>query len=127
MRKFESFYGGSEGKLSATVYRQPGAREWRAAHSNENKEIYEGEVDLDGMRDGRGTCIYSDNRMYEGMWRNGWEHGQGLLTGTHNETVYEGGFQDGRISGSGKYHYKNGDTYEGQWKEGRRYGQGKLV
>lgn len=43
------------------------------------------------MKDGVGTMIWDDGRMYEGMWKNGQFDGLGKLQ-TKN-SVYEGNFK----------------------------------
>lgn len=41
---------------------------------------YEGEYNGDGLRHGKGKCVYFDGSTYEGDWSNGWRHGKGTLS-----------------------------------------------
>ena len=62
---------------------------------------YEGDVDNDGNRQGKGTMTYV------------------------NGCYYEGGFVDDKFHGDkGVYHWFDGDEYEGGWKDGERHGVG---
>jgi hypothetical protein len=97
--------------------------EYRVGHIDHTGETYEGEMLL-GVRHGRGTCVYTNNHMYEGIWANGKEHGHGMLTDRHDELIYEGEFAEGKIHGRGFFYFSNGATYEGEFREGKRWGLG---
>ena len=92
-------------------------------HVDHTGETYEGELSS-GVRHGRGTCIYTNNHMYEGLWSNGKEHGYGMLTDRHDAIVYEGEFAEGKIHGKGTVHFVNGSEYKGEFREGKRWGLG---
>lgn len=55
---------------------------------------YEGEI-RNGLRWGKGKCVYSDGTIYEGEWENGMSKGKGrgVLT-LDNGKCYEGGLLD---------------------------------
>jgi len=50
----------------------------------------------DGVKNGQGTMIWPDGRVYEGQWKNDNINGQGKLTDTDG-TVYEGDWVDGGL------------------------------
>ena len=111
--------------------------------------VYEGELN-NGLREGRGVCLYSNGLLYEGEWRRNKEHGKGiLLTGDRKRVVYEGDWERGRMHGHGTYYYPTdspfvnivtgaptptdttddprdtrGGVYTGDFKENARHGVG---
>jgi hypothetical protein len=83
---------------------------------------------------GRGiwSCRYMDrydsyDKSYEGEWKDGQFHGEGLYTnsGSSNEH-YRGMFKKGRRNGWGREDYGFGKFYEGEWVNDLREGKGKL-
>jgi hypothetical protein len=97
--------------------------EYRVGHVDHTGETYEGEISS-GVRHGRGTCIYTNNHMYEGTWSNGKESGYGMLTDRHDTLVYEGEFAEGKIHGRGLFSFSDGSRYDGEFREGKRWGLG---
>jgi hypothetical protein len=69
---------------------------------------------------------YSDGSRYEGDWKDGKEHGRGVLVFVNGDR-YEGEFRDGKPHGRGVYVTADGDRYEGEWKDGERTGRGVLL
>lgn len=78
----------------------------------------------DGMYNGKGTYVYS-NDTYKGNFQDGKFDGYGTLHYKNGDT-YEGNFVNGMRNGDGILRYKNGDTYTGDWKDGKRHGYGTL-
>lgn len=104
-----------------------------------------------GLADGYGTA--RGEAEYEGAFRKGHKHGQGVKTWSWGDR-YEGGFRDDRRhgkgvyvwgagspwageryegdyvadqrEGQGAYYWPNGDRFEGQWKADLRYGQSAM-
>ncbi|VEU34014.1 unnamed protein product [Pseudo-nitzschia multistriata] len=92
--------------------------------------VYEGEM-VDGKREGRGICLFSDGTLYEGEWKRNKEHGYGTLTTSdRTRTIYEGEWERGRMQGKGVYYYGSSDPqnpgprYAGEFRENLRYGSG---
>lgn len=87
--------------------------------------IYEGEMD-NGVRDGRGVCLYNNNTLYEGQWKKNKEHGQGrLMTADRKRIIYEGAWEKGKMHGQGAYFYpKGGGKYVGGFRQNLRNGHG---
>ena len=78
--------------------------------SNPRYVVYEGEM-LDGKRDGRGICLYSNGMLYEGTWKKDKEHGKGkLMTADRQRIIYEGDFEKGRMQGVGTYYYAQAEN-----------------
>ena len=112
-----------------------------------NDDVYEGEVDSQGLKEGWGIYAYSNNEKYEGFWQNNKIHGYGkyFFRGGENyegdwyegrkEGVgilklnkgekYEGEFYRDEFDGKGTFYYSNGDKFEGIWKVGNLLGKGE--
>lgn len=70
-----------------------------------------------GLANGKGIAEGTDH--YEGKFKNGLPHGNGLYRYANGE-IYEGNFKDGRKDGNGKFTFKylgKDSTYLGVWKE----------
>ncbi|KAL7492816.1 hypothetical protein ACHAWT_007918 [Skeletonema menzelii] len=93
--------------------------------------VYEGEMH-DGVREGRGLCLYNNNLMYEGGWKRNKEHGKGtLMSPDRSRIIYQGDWEKGRMQGQGTYYYydalnnsKVSSKYIGEFKENLRHGIG---
>jgi hypothetical protein len=68
----------------------------------------------------------SDGTRYEGEFRHGKRHGQGLAT-LPGGLSHDGAWVDGEIRGYGKATHPNGDVYEGEFRDFQRHGRGVLV
>ena len=66
-------------------------------------DIYEGEFDIDGKRDGIGKLTFADGSYYHGH------------------------FKRNLFDGEGNYVSITGVTYEGGWKDGQRSGKGIVI
>ena len=108
---------------------------------------YHGEF-KEGLRDGKGMMLFSDNNIFEGQWKCGKREGKGKLThrnavvyegfykddlphgfGKSNtaEGIYEGLFENGKKSGRGTMRYSNGDIYLGEWADDKWHSLGKIT
>eukprot|EP00581_Thalassiosira_minuscula_P017116 CAMPEP_0183721278 /NCGR_PEP_ID=MMETSP0737-20130205/13604_1 /TAXON_ID=385413 /ORGANISM="Thalassiosira miniscula, Strain CCMP1093" /LENGTH=1127 /DNA_ID=CAMNT_0025951261 /DNA_START=193 /DNA_END=3576 /DNA_ORIENTATION=- len=98
-----------------------------------NYVIYEGEMH-DGLREGRGICLYNNNTLYEGQWKKNKEHGTGtLMTSDRKRIIYSGTWEKGKMHGQGSYHYyieksktapKENGRYVGHFRQNLRNGHG---
>jgi len=79
----------------------------------------------DRLPNGFGKMLYSNQRRYEGEWRDGRWHGHGKLENPDGD-CYEGTFVYDEMHGSGTYTWKNGNVYRGAFNEGKRHGTGKF-
>ena len=59
----------------------------------DNGDIYEGEVDENGYRCGKGIYTFADGRRYEGEWKEDKRNGQGIYT-SPNGSRFEGEYKD---------------------------------
>eukprot|EP01084_Bolivina_argentea_P026849 49922_1 len=119
------------------------------------KGKYEGERNNEGKRHGKGKYEYNMAsglvKIYEGDWRNGKEHGKGVLTihqkfpkvydgdwvngcrdgqGTQTQSAtqkYEGGWKNNTRHGKGKFTYDDGTVYDGDWVRGQQHGECKFT
>jgi hypothetical protein len=106
---------------------------------------YDGKM-RQGLRHGRGTCVWEDGSRYEGMWREGLMHGKGTMTyqghtyvgdwefgvksgrGTltfPDKSSYTGEFKNNKMEGYGTLKFSNGNTHTGMWKNNMANGYGK--
>ena len=111
-----------------------------------NDDIFEGEVDLEGLKEGWGIYLYNNKEKYEGFWQENKIHGYGRYWFQGGE-FYEGDWYQGRkegvgilkfnggekyegefyrddFDGKGTFYYSNGDKFEGIWKKGKKNGAG---
>ncbi|XP_026724725.1 MORN repeat-containing protein 3-like [Trichoplusia ni] len=90
---------------------------------------YVGEWKKD-LKEGKGTFLTIDGKLYEGDWYKGYRHGFGLLShlntnGTYT-LEYRGDWVRGKPEGIGWWYYENGDVFLGFWKAGKRHGFGTM-
>ena len=117
-----------------------------SAFMSKMKNHYFGQIDQNGERDGYGKIEYSTGDSYEGYWKSGKKHGNGLYrfrggasflgmfvddvpSGKGQRTYssgnfYEGEFLGGKKNGQGCMRFKNGDVYEGNWNNDDMHGEG---
>ena len=72
---------------------------------------------------GRGTFFYKNGDRYDGYWVNGLPQGEGRMIYS-NENIYEGQWHEGKRNGYGVLTKRNGDHFEGHWVCDQREGQG---
>ncbi|KAL9187266.1 hypothetical protein ACHAXT_001369 [Thalassiosira profunda] len=85
---------------------------------------YDGELNEDGLRHGKGKMTYDDDgEWYDGNWENGKREGQGTCRDADGD-VYEGHWKNGLQEGKGKTTYADGDVHEGNYKDGNWNGRG---
>jgi hypothetical protein len=65
-----------------------GSEEQPISTASRNGSVYEGQLE-DGCVQGIGKVVHSDNSKYEGEWRGGVRHGQGMLTAPNGDTYGE--------------------------------------
>ena len=98
-----------------------------------NGDEYDGEVNEGGVPDGSGTYYYKGNgnrsksASYEGCWKDGKQHGQGVYRYANGD-IYDGPWLEGKRHGeNGTYTYKaTGAKYVGAWENDMKHGQGKM-
>lgn len=97
--------------------------------------IYSGELNEEGLPDGQGVAkyigLYKGQNMnmvkYIGEWKDGNEHGLGVLTKEGSEFIFEGEHKEGLANGYGVRIGREGDKYEGFWRDGKKDRQGTYV
>ena len=90
-------------------------------------ERYEGEF-RDGREHGRGVLTFADGkRRYEGEFREGKYHGHGVLIFANGTRRYEGEWREGKRHGRGILTIPNGIRYDGEWREGKMHGRGIMT
>ena len=72
--------------------------------------------------------VFKGNDMngcqYTGEWKDGTEHGFGILIKENSDFKLEGEFKGGVSHGYAVRVGKHGDRYEGEWKNGHHHGKG---
>mmetsp|Transcript_59587 Transcript_59587/g.141783 ORF Transcript_59587/g.141783 Transcript_59587/m.141783 type:complete len:461 (+) Transcript_59587:135-1517(+) len=92
----------------------------------DQKEMYEGGVDDQGLKHGNGTHTCPDGSVYVGQFHHGERHGTGVLT-LPDGKVYEGPFQYGKRDGKGTFRFADGGVHVGMWSNDRRNGFAELT
>ena len=81
---------------------------------------------VDGKASGEGRVVWRGSygeSVYEGGYRDGKTHGHGIYT-REDGLRYEGELRDGKPHGHATVSFVNGDGYEGEWRDGKRHGHG---
>jgi antitoxin component YwqK of YwqJK toxin-antitoxin module len=89
----------------------------------ENGNLYEGEIDENGLPNGNGRLIF-DELVYIGSFKKGKFDGKGTIYDEYGR-VFEGTFQNGLKNGEGTLYGESGfAVYDGNWKDDKREGYG---
>lgn len=91
----------------------------------ENCEVFTGETNANGIRDGFGI-LYTSKYVRRGEFRNGEFTGWGR-EGRYGGEFYEGKFENGILTGKGIHRNKKGYIYQGDFVNKRKNGQGDLT
>ncbi len=89
-----------------------------------NGDSYEGEMDDNGLRNGKGILRWS-GMVYDGDWLADKRHGKGIWK--IDGDIYEGEFKDDIMHGKGKYTWSYGDIYDGEFRDGLFHGKGIFI
>eukprot|EP01062_Namystynia_karyoxenos_P024452 TRINITY_DN19533_c0_g1_i2.p1 TRINITY_DN19533_c0_g1~~TRINITY_DN19533_c0_g1_i2.p1 ORF type:complete len:1787 (+),score=421.26 TRINITY_DN19533_c0_g1_i2:180-5540(+) len=91
-------------------------------YGNGMKE-YEGPVDRDRGRTGRGRTEYRNGDCYTGEYEGNKRHGKGRMT-YDNGDRYDGGWRNDMREGEGVMQFASGGKYDGQWLQDMKHGRG---
>lgn len=83
---------------------------------------YEGEWRR-GAKHGQGIYRWQDGTKYDGFWKEDVEHGRGDKNFANGDR-YTGEWKEGMMDGQGRYQWSNGSFYEGEWKDNLEHGLG---
>ena len=89
------------------------------------ENLYRGQLNADGKREGYGKITYFGGDSYEGCWENDKPHGEGLYSWKIGGK-YLGNFVRGALSGKGQRVYTSGNWYVGDFLNGKKHGQGEM-
>ncbi len=84
---------------------------------------YSGDYDEQGLRHGRGICVYTDGTVYDGEWARDEQHGSGMCR-FPSGNVYFGTFRHGVVEGEGCMLYADGDFFSGTFRNAACHGEG---
>ena len=89
-----------------------------------NGDIYNGKLNSEGKKEGKGTMIYANGDKYEGDWIDDTKKGKGTMI-YKNGDIYEGYWMDDKKEGEdedeiGIMTYANGDIYTGSWENDKK-------
>ena len=87
-------------------------------------EVYVGERNASGQREGHGALSTADGDAYTGQWKADKAHGVGTYTWATG-SKYEGQWNMFDQDGQGTFTWANGMTYVGFWKKDRPEGRGR--
>lgn len=80
---------------------------------------YDGTINSNNERHGWGVYQVIFGGRYEGQWKNGFKHGEGISYYKNGKIQYEGQWEGGEPHGQGKVYNSNGKLlYDGPWKGG---------
>ena len=88
-------------------------------------DVYEGEIDRNGLWCGNGIYCYSNGDMYVGQYKGNKRNGTGTLH-LCNGSIFNGNFKDDKFH-TGTYIYSNGDKYIGEFLDNMPYGDGTYI
>ncbi|MFH1728051.1 MAG: hypothetical protein ABIA04_06505 [Pseudomonadota bacterium] len=86
---------------------------------------FSGQLDSSGLQQGHGTMKINGFDYYEGEFRDGKQHGKGVLK--VKEFTYSGDFANGTYHGQGTLTYGDGRQYQGEFRDGRANGFGSAT
>lgn len=86
---------------------------------------YEGEINKNGEKHGKGIYRWSDGSTYEGGYQNDLRHGNGRFLWGNGES-YEGKYLNDKRTGKGLYSWPDGSVYDGDFVAGKRHGDGRF-
>ena len=84
---------------------------------------YEGEINKNKQKHGKGFFRWSDGSYYNGLYENDKRHGEGRFLWANGET-YEGIYVQDKRTGRGIYRWSDGSMYSGSFFNGKRHGNG---
>eukprot|EP01120_Amphizonella_sp_Union-15-10_P007137 TRINITY_DN2376_c0_g1_i2.p1 TRINITY_DN2376_c0_g1~~TRINITY_DN2376_c0_g1_i2.p1 ORF type:complete len:536 (-),score=111.72 TRINITY_DN2376_c0_g1_i2:324-1931(-) len=87
-----------------------------------NGDRYQGSINKQCLRDGKGIYTTPDGDIYTGEYKNGLRHGRGIYS-LKDGTKFEGEFAFGKPL-KGTYTFDNGDTYTGTFEDELFHGKG---
>ncbi len=67
------------------------------AHIDYGNGYYDGDIDQNAKRHGRGTFVWDDGDMYIGVWKNDKRNGQGVSYCEDGSIEYDGEWKDGEM------------------------------
>mmetsp|Transcript_39504 Transcript_39504/g.60303 ORF Transcript_39504/g.60303 Transcript_39504/m.60303 type:complete len:270 (+) Transcript_39504:88-897(+) len=85
--------------------------------------VYLGQWSKQGLREGRGTQIWSDGSKYEGYWKDDAANGRGRLIHSNGD-CFTGEWKNDKAHGQGQYEHLEGAHYTGSWREDCQHGTG---
>lgn len=87
---------------------------------------YEGELNRDKQKHGKGFFRWNDGSFYNGEYLRDLRHGQGRFLWANGES-YEGVYVNDQRTGKGVYRWPDGSIYEGSFFKGKRHGNGEFT
>ena len=91
-----------------------------------NGEVYEGNWNLEGKKEGFGICIYGDKYIYKGFWKNGNFDEYGCLFNNKNN-YYIGQFFNGIAKGKGELLINDKIKIIGEFDNDLPNGKGNII
>jgi len=91
-----------------------------------NGSFYQGPVDDNGLKSGKGRQVWANETYYEGDFNQGRMEGQGFIIHTNGE-YYIGHFEDNMANGKGEYYLFDGGHYKGEFRNDKPHGVGDLL
>ena len=77
----------------------------------------------EGMKHGKGKCVWNDGSSYNGEWYENKINGRGIYQWPDGRK-YEGEWKENNMHGKGIYQWKDGKKYEGEYINDTKHGYG---
>ena len=88
--------------------------------------LYEGDWNLEGKKEGFGIFVYNNKYIYKGFWKNDFFDGYGFLY-NNKDNYYIGEFIKGKAKGKGELLVNNQIKYIGEFDNNLPNGEGKII
>ena len=84
--------------------------------------IYQGYLNEDGQRDGKGSFLWDTGEMYVGEWKHDKMNGEGIFCFANSGFMF-GFFADNNFNGAFYINVKNGNRFIGKYRNGKFHGK----
>lgn len=113
--------GNYQGELDAE-----GQRTGKGVYHFTSGDVYRGEWNKN-QKEGYGIAEFVSGSRYEGNWYQDMKHGHGRFDFGHDGSFYIGDWVEDRKHGWGTAYFRSGNRYEGDWDADRMHGVGKFL
>jgi hypothetical protein len=92
--------------------------------SGEVLGIFDGQINVEGLREGVGNMKFINGNIYDGEFKNDLYNGHGELRHHGSGEYYKGDWKDGKMCGNGYQRFSSGAIFEGEFRDDLKHGKG---